>query len=155
MDADAVLEVLRAFAEEGVRYKVVGAVALNLLGLPRATEDLDVFVAPDEDNINRLKAALRSVFDDPEIDGISAADLQGSYSAIQYVPPEGTFYIDILTRLGEAFAYDDIQTEEREVEGVRVAVATPAMLYRMKKDTVRLQDRADAERLSRRFNLSE
>lgn len=154
MDADAVFKVLRAFAEEGVRYKVVGAVALNLLGLPRATEDLDVFVAPDEDNITRLKSALRSVFNDPEIEGISAADLQGSYPAVQYVPPEGTFHIDILSRLGDAFSYEDIETEERVVEGVRVTVATPAMLYRMKKDTVRLQDRADAERLVRRFNLS-
>jgi hypothetical protein len=29
------------------------------------------------------------------------------------------------------------------------------MLYKMKKDTVRLQDRADAERLRREFHLEE
>ena len=34
--------------------------AINLLGLPRATEDLDIFVAPEPDNIERLKKALPS-----------------------------------------------------------------------------------------------
>jgi hypothetical protein len=34
-------------------------------------------------------------------------------------------------------------------------VATARMLYRMKKDTVRLQDRADAERLRQHFGLDE
>lgn len=72
---------------------------------------------------------------------------------IQYVPPSGTYHIYILTRLGEAFSFEDIETQEMEFEGVRVRVATPRMLYRMKKDTVRIQDRADAERLRKRFNL--
>jgi len=34
-----------------------------------------------------------------------------------------------------------------------VRVATPRMLYRMKKDTVRPQDRADAARIRAAFNL--
>jgi hypothetical protein len=41
------------------------------------------------------------------------------------------------------------------VEGIVVPVATPRMLYRMKRDTGRLQDRADAERLKREFSLNE
>lgn len=36
-----------------------------------------------------------------------------------------------------------------------VSVATPVMLYRMKKGTVRLRDRADAERLRQRFGFEE
>ena len=155
VDTEAIIAVFRALAREGVRYKVVGAVALNLVGLPRATQDLDLFVAPDEENVGRLRAALRSVFDDPEIEGISAADLAGDYPAIQYIPPSGMFHIDILSRLGEAFGFEDIESEVRLVEGLRVPVATPRMLFRMKKDTVRPQDRADAERLRRQFKLEE
>jgi hypothetical protein len=40
-----------------------------------------------------------------------------------------------------------------EVEGIRVSVATPEELYRLKKDTVRPLDRADAERLKQHFEL--
>lgn len=149
------MAVFRALAREGVRYKVVGAVALNLVGLPRATQDLDLFVTADEENVRRLRAALRSVFDDPEIEGISAEDLAGDYPAIQYVPPSGRFHIDILTRLGEAFGFEDIECEDRLVEGMCVPVATPRMLFRMKKDTVRPQDRADADRLRRQFKIED
>lgn len=155
MDAGLVIAVLRALERELVRYKVVGGVALNLLGLPRATGDLDIFVAADEENVARLRTALRSVFDDPEIDGITAADLAGEYPAIQYIPPSGTFHIDILHRLGEAFRFEDIETEPVTVEGIHVPVATARMLYRMKRDTVRLQDKADAERLRRHFDVGD
>lgn len=155
MDADRVFAVLTALEAEGVKYKVVGGVALNLLGLARATQDLDIFVACDEDNVSRLRRALDAVFHDPEIRGITAEDLGGSYPAIQYVPPEGDFHIDILNRLGDLFTFDDVEVEDRLIEGLRVPVATARMLYRMKKDTVRLQDKADAARLRRYYDVGE
>ena len=62
MDFEAVRSVLAALEREKVRYVVLDAVAINLLGLPRATEDLDIFVAPERNNIERLRTALRSVF---------------------------------------------------------------------------------------------
>jgi hypothetical protein len=155
MDVELILAVLRAFAEHGVRYRVVGGVALNIQGLARATVALDVFVSPDDENVARLRSALHSVFGDPEIDRIRGDDLRGQYPAIQYVPPQGAFHIDILARLGEAFRFEDIESEELDVDGIPVQVATPRMLYRMKKDTVRLQDRADADRLRRHYHLDE
>jgi hypothetical protein len=60
-----------------------------------------------------------------------------------------------LARLGEAISYEGIEGEAIDLDGIRVRVATPAMLYRMKKDTVRPQDRVDAERLPQLFGLKE
>ena len=65
------------------------------------------------------------------------------------------YSLDLLSRLGEAFRYETIESEELLLDGIRVRVATPAMLYRMKKDTVRPQDRLDAEQLSRLFKLED
>jgi hypothetical protein len=155
VDYEQTRAVLAAFEREGVEYVIFGAVALNLQGLARATEDLDVFVAPTEDNLRRLRAALMSVFEDPHIDEITAADLLGDYPAVQYVPPDGTFYIDILTRLGEVFSFADLESERVDFDGLVVSVVTPAMLYRMKKSTIRARDRADAERLRERFRFEE
>jgi hypothetical protein len=155
LDFEVIRRVLAAFEREGVRYAVFGAAALNLHGLARFTEDLDVFLAPEAENIERVKRALRSVFDDPEIEGISAKDLLGDYPAVQYVPPTGSFHVDLLTRLGEAFAFVDLQVERVLFEGLHVSVVTPATLYRMKRDTVRIKDRADAELLKQRFDLPE
>ncbi len=155
MNYELTKRVLAEFERHRVEYVVFGAVAINLQGLARATEDLDVFIAPSRENVDRLKAALRAVFADPHIEEISADDLLGDYPAIQYVPPEGAFHIDILTRLGEAFRFEDLEFEKLDLGGVTVSVATPATLYRMKKGTVRLKDRADAEALRRRFRLPE
>jgi len=41
------------------------------------------------------------------------------------------------------------------IDGIAVRVATPLMLFQMKKDTVRPQDRVDAEALRQRFGLEE
>src|SRR5262245_61483372 len=135
MDGDRLLALLAALEQHRVFYKVVGGIALNLHGIVRATEVLDLFVSPEPQNIERLKSALKSVFQDPSIDEISAVDLAGDYPAIQYVPPDGTMSVDLLARSGEAFDYESIETEEHEVEGHRVVVATPRMLCRMKRDT--------------------
>lgn len=156
MDAlDDALRVIASLNEGGVDYIVVGGVALNVHGLVRATEDLDIFVRPDPENIERLRQALRTVWADPDIDQITAEDLCGDYPAVRYGPPEGTLYLDILTRLGEATHFSDLQAEEKEIEGVRVRVATPRSLYRMKRDTVRPIDRADAMALHSAFDLGE
>lgn len=155
MDFEHTKRVLEALEREQVRYVIVGGVALNLLGLPRATLDLDLFVEPEEENIERLKRALHGVFDDPVIDEIRSEDLLGDYPAIQYVPPSGTFTIDILTRLGEAFRYEDLETARVWFEEIPVTVATPRTLIRMKKGTVRPRDWDDAISLRRRFGIEE
>jgi hypothetical protein len=155
MDLEITRKVLAALEREGVQYVVFGAVAINLLGLARATEDLDLFVAPEPENIERLKLALRSVFEDPSIEEISAEELIGDYPAVQYNPPEGEFHLDILTRLGEAFCYRDLEAVRIDLDGQLVSVASPRTLYRMKKGTVRPKDWGDAEALRRRFKLED
>lgn len=155
VDFEHTKRVLAALEEEKVRYVLIGGVALNLIGLPRATLDIDLFVEPEERNIERLKHALRRVFDDPMIEDIRSEDLLGEYPAVQYVPPTGTFSVDILTRLGDAFRYEDLESQRIPFEEIVVTVATPLTLYRMKKGTVRPRDWDDAISLRRRFGIEE
>ena len=153
MDFERFLDLLRALAREEVDYVLIGGVALNLHGIVRATEDVDLFIRPTEDNVGRLKRALRSLWNDPEIDQISVTDLAGDYPTIRYGSPDETLLIDLLARLGSAFGFDDLEIQTAMVEGVPVRLATPATLYRMKKDTVRPIDHADATALREKFRL--
>lgn len=155
MTFEEAMRILAAFDHHHVAYVLVGSMAMAAQGIVRATRDIDVFVSPDESNVGRLKAALKEVFDDPSIELIAAVDLAGDYPAIQYVPPTVDYWIDILARLGEAFRYPDLECEILHLEGVSVRVATPRMLYRMKKDTVRPQDHVDAQILKERFGLED
>jgi hypothetical protein len=153
MDFEKFLELLKALAREEVDYVLVGAVALTVHGIVRATEDVDLFVRPERDNVERLKRALLSVWDDPDIAQITADDLAGEYPTIRYGPPGEGFVIDVLARLGAAFAFEDLVAQTIMVEGVPVRVATPSTLYRMKRDTVRPIDRADAAALRQKFGI--
>jgi Nucleotidyl transferase AbiEii toxin, Type IV TA system len=155
MDFDVLKRVLAALEARGVHYAIFGAVALNLHGLARSTEDLDLFVEPEPSNIERLRQALHDVIDDPDIDGITAADLLGNYPAVQYFPPGGAFHIDILTKIGVVFRFSDLETERVAYEDITVTAVTPRMLYRMKRDTVRPKDRADAAPIRQRFDFDE
>jgi predicted nucleotidyltransferase len=156
MDRDEILRVLRAFNDAGLEYTLIGATAMGVHGLVRATEDIDLFIKATPENIERLRAALRAAYEqDQSVGDISAADLLGDYPAVRYYPPTGDLYFDILTKLGDFATFDTVDRELKEVSGIRVPVATPAALYRMKKDTVRAKDRQDATALRERFQLED
>lgn len=150
------MRVLREFESAGLEYVLIGAAAMGFHGLVRATQDLDLFVRPTPQNIEKLRAALRVAYQgDPSIDEISTADLLGDYPAVRYVPPAGDLYFDIMTRLGEVASFETIDAEVKEVDGTEVRVATPTALYRLKKGTVRAQDHIDAAVLRERFSLTD
>ena len=155
IDLDRLLALVRELNREGVEYAVVGATALGLHGLARATEDMDLFVRPIQDNIARLRRALSAVWSDPDIDSIVASDLAGEYPTIRYGPPDESFTLALLARLGERFAFDDIEAATVEIQGESIRTATPRMLYTMKRDTVRPQDQADAAALRRTLDLED
>lgn len=155
MTLDELRALITALETHGVEYVVIGAAALNALGIVRATEDIDIMVRPSADNVARLRRALGSLWDDPDIAQITAEDLAGAYPAVRYGPPQGSLYIDIVARFGEAFAFDDVPGESVDIGGVHARIATPRALYRMKRGTVREIDRLDAARLRARFGLDE
>jgi hypothetical protein len=82
-------------------------------------------------------------------------ELAGEYPTIRYGPPGEDFVIDLLSRLGSAFRFEDLQAETVDLEGVQVRLATPLTLYRLKKDTAHPIDRADAAALEEKFKLQE
>jgi hypothetical protein len=99
---------------------------------------------------------LRASYDgDPHIDEMFSDDLLGEYPAVRYYPPTGDLYFDVLTRPGDFAQFDTVEAEIREIDGIRVRVATPAALYRHKKGTVRAKDQQDAAPLRERFNLKD
>ena len=156
MDRDEIFRVLRAFDAAGLDYVLIGATAMGFHGLVRATEDIDLFIRATEENIERLRSALRKTYDsDPHIEDILSSDLLGEYPAVRYYPPTGDLYFDILTRIGESANFDTVDAEFKEIQGTKVRVATPLALFRLKKGTVRTQDHLDAAALQNRFNLKD
>jgi hypothetical protein len=148
------LQVIDALEAEEVDYVLIGGFAMVLHGLPRATQDIDLFVKPVPYNLEKFTMALDSVFHDENIYGITLEELS-KYSVIRFGTQEG-FYIDIVTKIGEAFTYHDLEYEIIEFEGHKIKTATVETLYKLKKDTIRPIDKTDSlflkELINRRGN---
>ena len=155
VNIDRVLDLFRCLHVHQVEYVLIGGMAMSMQGVVRVTEDVDLLVNPSPANIERLRAALRDVWADPTISLITAEDLSGDYPTVRYGPSDGTLALDIHSRLGSAFAFADIESEDAEFEGVPIHVATPRMLYAMKRDTGRPYDQLAAAELHQRFGVGE
>ncbi|MGO9482331.1 MAG: nucleotidyl transferase AbiEii/AbiGii toxin family protein [Candidatus Kryptoniota bacterium] len=135
------LEVIDALEKEKVDYVLIGGFAIVLYGMPRLTQDLDLFVKASEDNIARLQTALYSAFADKSIFEVTNSELQ-KYPVIRYGSDEG-LSIDVISRIGEAFAFEDLEYMELNVEGHRVKIATVETLHRLNEKTYRGVDQND------------
>jgi hypothetical protein len=156
VDRDEIIRALRAFEAVGLEYVLIGATAMGIHGLVRATEDVDLIIRASGENIDRLRRAFKDAYEgDPNVDDIRTEDLLGDYPAVRYYPPSGDLYFDVIVRLGDAASFDTVASEVKDIEGVRVRVATPNALYRLKRDTARPLDRQDAAALRERFGLGE
>lgn len=136
------IKVLEALDKQKVDYILIGGVAVILHGLERLTRDIDVFVKMEAKNIERLRKALHSVFNDASIEEITLNELQ-DYPVIRYGTSDG-FYIDIMARLGEVATFEDLEYEIINYQGIEIKIGTPETLYNLKKDTVRHKDKIDA-----------
>jgi hypothetical protein len=136
------LRVLESLDREKVQYILVGGVAVILHGIERLTQDIDMFVKMDDKNIQRLKKALLSIFDDESIEEITLEELK-EFAVIRYGTPDD-FYIDIMARIGEVAVYEDLEYETIYYEGIKIRIATPETLYNLKKDSLRYKDKFDA-----------
>ncbi|MBN1352899.1 nucleotidyltransferase [candidate division KSB1 bacterium] len=137
------LLVLKALDDHNVDYVLIGGVAVILHGLERLTRDIDLFIKMIPKNIDNFRKALSSVFNDTSIEEITLKELQ-DYPVIRYGTPNG-FYIDIMTRLGEAVSFEDLEYEIIESRGVKIKIATPEILYNLKKDSLRDKDKIDVQ----------
>lgn len=146
------LEVIDALGKEKVDYVLIGGFAVVLYGMPRFTQDLDLFIKSEKENVEKLQKALYSVFKDKSIFEITYSELQ-KYPVIRYGSEEG-FYIDVLLKIGSAFIFEDLRFEVLNIEGHTINVASPETLYKLKEKTYRAIDQNDLIFLKELINRS-
>lgn len=90
-------DLLTELLDGNVRFLVVGAHAMAVHGVPRATGDMDVWVSPEPSNAGRVWAALLRFGAPVEQLGVSLVDLQTPGVVVQIGQPPRR--IDLLTQL--------------------------------------------------------
>ncbi len=140
---------LRALTETGARFLVVGAHALAVHGVPRATGDMDIWLETTAENADRVWRAL-AVFGVPaESLGITPDDLVKPDVVIQVgLPPRR---IDLLTGLSGLTFVDAWEDRvSHKIGSIDVDFLGRSSLLRNKRATGRLKDLADVEALEER-----
>lgn len=134
---------LRVLVENAVEFVVVGGVAAQLHGWQGATADLDIAVANDEANVDRLNNALAHVGAGEGMIGAFGTAFRTRYGRLE-----------IVRRAHAVGHYADwlLGAQELEVEpGLTVLVAAPADILRSKEAAGRDKDRAALAQMRRDF----
>ena len=141
------ISLLAAFHAAKVEYAVVGGLAVNAHGYTRATNDLDVFIRPTEENALAAFNALLAL--GIPLTGLEPADLLDDEQNLRFGPPED--HVDILASIGE-MPFDHVWQNHIEtiIEGIPVSFISKADLIENKRQTGRFRDLADIEELSLR-----
>lgn len=127
----------------GVRYVLIGGIALIRHGVVRATRDIDAVFDPSLDNVGRI----RSLVDkwgatrpdgSPVPEGGIASD-----RTIHLSTPHGE--LDLLSEAAAALPFADLRerAETRRVDGVEAPICSLADLVAMKRSVGRERDLVD------------
>ena len=142
-------EFVAALNAHGVRYLIGGAHAVGLYARPRATKDLDVFIAPTAANARRAEAAIRDFFGGARPKYADAKTLLDPDSIVQL--GSAPVRIDLLSRLGAVPRFTDAWKRRLEARFGRVPAHYVSLddLIAEKAHWARDQDIADLRQLER------
>jgi hypothetical protein len=139
-------DLLAALLAEGARFLVVGAHALAVHGIPRATGDLDVWIAADAENARRVHRALIRFGAPMTAMGVSPGDLTRPEQVVQIgLPPRRIDVLTSITGVGFDEAWPD--RVSHDVGGAPVPFLGRAALVKNKRAAGRAKDLADLEAL--------
>ena len=137
-------EFLKLLNEKSVRYLLIGGYAVGYHGYPRATNDMDIWIAVHPDNAARVVAVLRDFgFDLPEL--TPGLFLQKDKIIRMGNPP---MRLEISTGIsGVEFEESYASRIVDVLDGVEVNIIDLPHLKTNKKAAGRLKDLADLENL--------
>jgi hypothetical protein len=127
----------------GVRYVLIGGVALIRHGVVRATRDLDAVLAPGAENLERLRVLIVS-WPATRPDGSPVPqDWVAPGRTINLATPHGD--LDLLAERSSPLSFAELLTraEVRRVDGVEAPICSLADLVALKRIADRERDRLD------------
>lgn len=142
-------KLLALLAEAGVKFVVVGGIAVSIQGYVRLTEDVDILIGDGAENIGNLLGCL-SGYGEGFAAELSVEDFTDEEGAIRVVEETEQCQIDIFTRMsGRRYGDVVLDADKFEVGGHEIAIASKASLIGWKSKSAREKDQFDAMALRR------
>jgi hypothetical protein len=137
-------EFLNLLNVQGVKYLLIGGYAVGYHGYPRATHDMDIWIAMSRDNAERIVRVLREFgFDTPDLS--ESLFLQDRSIVRMGVPP---IRIEVVTTIsGVSFEECYAERVRDRIDEVEVSIISLRHLKINKRASGRHKDLDDLEHL--------
>lgn len=149
---DLFSRVLGALETAGIPVMLTGSFASSYHGAPRATQDVDLVIAPTADQLRTFIALLpRDEFYADEGAALEALRLEGQFNLIDL---RFGWKVDLIIRKSRPFSREEFDRRRVvELEGANVPIATPEDVLIAKMEWARMSESArqveDAARILR------
>ena len=136
----------RELNDRGARYLVIGGMAINQLGLVRATEDIDLLIEPSRENQTRVRTALE-ILPDKAVREVLPDDLD-NYIVVRVADE---IVVDLMLKAC-GINYQEAAPEIviRTLDGVQIPFASAKLMLRLKQ-THREKDELDRQFLEQKL----
>lgn len=154
-------EILQELYNHKIDYLIVGGLAVNLYGVPRVTQDIDIITAFDKKNINKLNGVLRNLGYVPRLPGVDPEELADpivrddwienkNLKAFSFYHTKDTYkVIDIVLVHPLDFAQAFQNKTTKNAKGIAINLVCVDDLIRMKSFSGRQQDLSDINLLKK------
>lgn len=158
-------DILREFQKDGIKYIVIGGIAVNLHGALRSTADLDILLEMSEDNLKRFLVILKNnnYRSKQPIDPIQIVDkkireylvAEKNLKAVNFYKKGGFEEVDII--IDSPFGFKEAKNDIIWVRSgsIRIPLLSIDGLIKMKKNSGRTVDKLDIDALRRIKRLRE
>ena len=154
-------EILKELFNRKIDYLIVGGLAVNLYGVPRVTQDIDIIIAFDKKNIFTLNGVFKNLGYIPRLPGVDPEELADpvvrkdwienrNLKAFSFYHTKDTYKaVDIVLvhplDFNKAFQHKTI----KKAQGITINLVSMDDLIAMKSFSGRQQDLSDIELLKK------
>lgn len=152
------LEILEELFKNKIRYLLVGGLAVNLYGIPRITQDIDLVIQMDENNIYKAIDFLKNLGYLPRLpvkpESLADKTIRDSWIneknmiAFSFYNKDNNYkVVDIIISHNLDFEKSYINRQILEANDFEISLASIDDIISMKEISSREQDKADIEML--------
>lgn len=152
------VRIFKAFHKAEVEYIVVGGVAMNLLGYPRFTGDIDVLLALDPENLQRMAKLMKRLGYEQRLP-VAVEELGDEKKALRLIKEKNLiaynfhhdrkpqYGIDVI--VGESLKFKKYKKHAHQLaaDGIPIPVVSIDDLITMKRKSKRPKDWEDVQAL--------
>jgi hypothetical protein len=141
-------QLLAAMEASGADYAWMGLSAAGYYGASLASYDLDFFVRPEPEHLDKARAAFHKMDLDDSLAHVSSGNVSAAEASVTFTDPYGGLSVDLMTHISGP-TFEEVWRDHQHIpfEGILVRIASLEHIIASKRAANREKDRYVLKRL--------